>query len=206
MEIWLPDPSLPEPVSEVELETVMVLAPFIETMDEEDIQAAAPAEEDPDPFLIAAVNQSGSFFHPHPPVENERSSLASYPIPKRLTLRHVEGVGEGVSYGTDYSTLAILSSPEYREGHVLPMIDLRGHRFDNGMFAANIGVIGRYIPSAENTFCEMLGFNAYFDWREGFKMNYQQLGGAQGARKKMGVPREWICSHWTYAIYSDLRL
>jgi hypothetical protein len=57
----------------------------------------------------------------------------------------------------------------------MPILDLRGHRFDNNTYAANIGLGGRYIPES-GSFCQMLGFNAFYDWREGKKGNYNQLG------------------------------
>jgi hypothetical protein len=95
--------------------------------------------------------------------------------PKRVTLRHVEGWGEGVSFGTDYSTIAMLFAPDYRVGRVMPMVDLRGHRFDNNSYAANIGIAGRYIPSP-NTFCQVLGLNLFYDWRQGSLGDYQQIG------------------------------
>jgi hypothetical protein len=95
--------------------------------------------------------------------------------PKRFTLRHVQGWGEGVSFGTDYSTLALLFAPDYRVGRIMPMVDLRGHRFDNNTYAANVGVAGRYIPTP-NTYCQILGFNVFWDWREGHLGSYQQIG------------------------------
>jgi len=95
--------------------------------------------------------------------------------PKRFTLRHVQGWGQGISFGTDYSTLALLFAPNYRVGRIMPMVDLRGHRFDNNTYAANIGFAGRYVPTP-NTFCQILGFNVFWDWRQGRLGSYQQMG------------------------------
>jgi len=105
---------------------------------------------------------------------NDKPSSFSF-WPKRITLRHVEGWGEGVSFGTDYSTFAMMIAPDYRVGRVMPIIDLRGHRFDNNTYAANIGIAGRYIPSP-NTFCQILGLNLFYDWREGSLGSFQQIG------------------------------
>jgi hypothetical protein len=105
---------------------------------------------------------------------NDKPSGFSF-WPKRITLRHVEGWGEGVSFGTDYSTVAMMIAPDYRVGRVMPIIDLRGHRFDNNTYAANIGIAGRYIPSS-NTFCQILGLNLFYDWREGKLGSFQQIG------------------------------
>ena len=107
------------------------------------------------------------------PVEPKKGGYSFWP--KRVTLRHVEGWGEGVSFGTDYSTLAFLVAPDYRVGRVMPMLDLRGHRFDNNRYAANVGLAGRYIPKS-NGFCQILGFNTFWDWRQGHKGTYNQLG------------------------------
>ncbi len=95
--------------------------------------------------------------------------------PKRFTLRHVEGSGEKIGFGTDYTTAALMIAPDYRVGHILPILDLRGHRFDNNTYAANIGIAGRYIPSSD-TICQILGFNVFYDYREGRQGSYHQIG------------------------------
>ena len=105
---------------------------------------------------------------------NENPSGYSF-WPKRFTLRHVKGWGAGVSYGTNYTTAAMMIAPDYRVGRILPIVDVRGHRFDNDTYAANIGIAGRYIPSPD-TFCQILGMNLFYDWRQGRKGNYQQIG------------------------------
>lgn len=109
------------------------------------------------------------------PSEPQKECHLNFLIPKRITLRHVEGSGDGIGFNTDYSTLALLFASEYKVGHFMPMIDLRGHRFDNGHFAANIGVATRYIPQP-NAFCELLGFNLFYDWREGLHQSFNQVG------------------------------
>jgi hypothetical protein len=100
-----------------------------------------------------------------------------YPIPKRVVLSHNTGFGDdaGIGYGSDYTTLGIFFAPDYSAGSFFPLIDLRAHRFDNDTYAFDIGVGGRYIPSP-NSFCDILGFNVFYDWREGFLNQYNQLG------------------------------
>lgn len=101
-----------------------------------------------------------------------------YPLPKKITLRHIEGssrCGSGFALASNYSTLEMLIAPDYRAGHFLPMIDLRGHRFDNDTYGANFGIIARYIPE-DFTFCRMLGVNAYYDYRQGSIGYFQQVG------------------------------
>ena len=99
----------------------------------------------------------------------------SFFLPKRITISHVVGTGQGIGFGTDYSTVDVLFASIYRPGRFVPMIDLRGHRFDDNTYAANVGLIVRYIPEP-NTFCQMLGFNMYYDYRQGVKGHYNQLG------------------------------
>ncbi len=128
-----------------------------------------PFEIDSQP-LVADYFSSGNRAHD----ASKKPSGYSF-WPKRMTLRHVEGWGEGVSFGTDYSTCALFISPDYHVGKVMPILDLRGHRFDNNKYAANVGIGGRYIPES-GTFCQILGFNAFYDWREGHLGSYNQVG------------------------------
>lgn len=109
------------------------------------------------------------------PVKAEQPNL--WPLPKRMYLSHVEGVGEqsGISYGSDYSTLQLLLAPDFQMGQFMYMIDLRGHRFDNNTFSTNVGLGGRFIPK-ENSYCELIGLNTYYDWRQGFIGDYHQMG------------------------------
>ena len=100
-----------------------------------------------------------------------------YPVPKRAVLSHNGGYGDDatVGYGTNYSTLELFLASDYSKGSLYPLVDLRAHRFDNDTYAASLGVGARYIP-APNTFCEILGFNVFYDWRQGFLSQYNQLG------------------------------
>lgn len=110
-----------------------------------------------------------------PPPSQKESTPApetSFPILKRAWLSHIEGTGDGVGYMTDYSTAALLFAPDYSVGHTLPMVDLRIHRFDNNTYATNLGIVGRYIPES---FCELLGFNIYYDWRQGWLGQFHQI-------------------------------
>ncbi len=95
--------------------------------------------------------------------------------PKLLTLSHNQGWGHKINTLWGYSTFAVLFAPDYRLGHFLPMVDLRGHRFDNNTFAANLGVATRYIPECD-TFCELLGVNLFYDYRHGHQGNFNQIG------------------------------
>lgn len=134
-------------------------------------------EEEPLPASVIAIENS-------PPVQKSEVPIASaseakpnlYPIPKRIDIRHNQGFNQRSNFGTDYSTVAMLLASDYVQGSVMPMIDLRAHHFDNNRYAANVGVGGRYIPSSTNVFCELLGFNAYYDYRQGVQGHYNQVG------------------------------
>lgn len=112
-----------------------------------------------------------------PSTQKETQPGNRWPTPKRVYVNHIEGVGDqaSFSYGTDYTTLGVLFAPDYRLGEFMYMIDVKGHRFDNDAYAVNLGIGGRYIPAADS-FCQLLGVNAYYDWREGILSNYQQIG------------------------------
>jgi hypothetical protein len=104
--------------------------------------------------------------------ENDRKP---HPYVQRLTLSHVEGINAYTGYGTNYSSATCFLSPNYKLGHLLPFLDGRVHRFDNNTYGANVGIGARYIPKP-NTFCQLLGINAYYDYRRGHNWNYNQLG------------------------------
>lgn len=111
--------------------------------------------------------------------ETDLDQWESILVPKLLSIRHVWGDQQDLCmpFSTNYTTLQMEFAPYYCLGKMLPMLDLRGHRFDDNTYAANIGFIGRYIPDpSQNDFCELLGFNAYYDYRQGYIGYYNQLG------------------------------
>ena len=81
------------------------------------------------------------------------SSISSSYRPelKRAAFSYVQGSKSSlISYGSNYATMALLFAPDYTLGSVLPMLDVRGHRFNNDTYAANIGIAGRYIPATDS--------------------------------------------------------
>jgi hypothetical protein len=94
-----------------------------------------------------------------------------YFIPKRLSLRTIQK--KRIGYRRGYATADVFFAPSKISGHMHSMIDLRAHWFDNNTYAANLGLIERYIPSSS---CRVLGFNGYYDFREGSLGNYHRLG------------------------------
>lgn len=123
---------------------------------------------------LFAMNEPNTTPFTPPEIPTHRDT---FPWTKRLSLQHVQGTHEGVAYGTNYSTAAALFASKYHLGHTMPMVDARVHRFDNNTYAANLGLAGRYLPEP-NSFCEILGFNLFGDWRQGLNANhnYYQIG------------------------------
>jgi len=72
-----------------------------------------------------------------------------------------------------YTTLGLFALPEPYTNELVPFIDLRGHHFDCGRWAANAGIGGRYF------ICDWqlaLGANVYYDYREIRHGQFQNVG------------------------------
>ena len=95
-----------------------------------------------------------------------------YPNLKRIDFGHIEA--NGIYYPEGYSKCSLLFGPEYKIGSFLPLVEFRGVAVNNGKLAGNVGFIGRFLPKS---FCEVLGFNLFYDVRQGRKGNFQQVGG-----------------------------
>lgn len=107
------------------------------------------------------------------------------PLPRRLGLRAIER--GGIGYQKGYATFEMLFAPDAVPQRLLPMIDLRAHHLYDDTYALNAGLIGRYITAST---CQIWGFNAYYDYRQGHLGNYQQLG--------FGI--EWLCQTMEFRI------
>lgn len=78
--------------------------------------------------------------------------------PHRLELKHIES--KGIGYNQGYSSLDAFFTG--KEGDYIPFVDLRGHVFNDGKWATNVGVGTRYIF---DPCLWMVGVNGYFDYR-----------------------------------------
>ncbi len=87
----------------------------------------------------------------------------------RVAARHIEG--GGIGYNRGYTTLETFLAPDPNQCPVMPFMDVRGHVFDNGRWAANAGTGMRGIWG-----CRTYGINAYYDYRNTKKRNYNQVG------------------------------
>ncbi len=78
---------------------------------------------------------------------------------------------EGVGYGRGYTTLEGFLSPNWQRGFQ-PFLDVRGHMFDSGRTAANVGMGGRF-----NVFGNWAaGANLFYDFRDAKRLRVHQLG------------------------------
>ncbi len=78
---------------------------------------------------------------------------------------------EGVGYGRGYTTLEGFLTPNWQRGFQ-PFLDVRGHMFDSGRAAANVGMGGRF-----NVFGNWAaGANLFYDFRDAKRLRVHQLG------------------------------
>lgn len=87
----------------------------------------------------------------------------------RTAIRTIERGGIGYNHG--YSTLEAFFAPDPEQSTIVPFLDLRGHAFNNGYIATNVG-IGLRTMSGERVY----GVNAYYDYRNSQKKYYNQMG------------------------------
>lgn len=95
-----------------------------------------------------------------------------YPSAKqhfRLDVRHIEG--GGIGYKKGYTTFEGFFATNPSWSSLVPFLDLRGHVFNNGKFASNLGVGLRKSNS-----CHVFGLNAYYDYRKTTQINFNQIG------------------------------
>ncbi|MBS0615289.1 MAG: inverse autotransporter beta domain-containing protein [Verrucomicrobia bacterium] len=104
---------------------------------------------------------------PCPSVEKRSDHNSSYWI----KMRNQEG--NGVGYNQGYSSLDFFASPTNGWKGLFPFLDLRGHIFNNGKWAANAGAGVRWVGGHH-----VYGVNAFYDYRRPpHHYTYQQVGG-----------------------------
>jgi trimeric autotransporter adhesin len=100
--------------------------------------------------------------------ERSKEDCGAVEHAERVTLRHIEA--GGIGYNKGYSTLeGFFTNPHSLKTSVIPFVDLRGHVFNDGKFAANAGAGVRYLTS------RVWGLNAYYDYRNTHKIHYNQV-------------------------------
>ncbi len=76
---------------------------------------------------------------------------------------------QGIGYNHGYTTLEGFFSLPRSQQEFLPFLDLRGHIFDNGKFAANAGTGLRYLADSR-----LWGIYTFYDYRDTSSQHYNQ--------------------------------
>lgn len=87
----------------------------------------------------------------------------------RSTIRHIES--GGIGYDNGYTTFEAFLASDPGKGVLTPFIDGRGHIFNNGQWAANVGIGLRSV--LEN---RVYGINTYYDYRNTNRSGFNQIG------------------------------
>jgi hypothetical protein len=103
------------------------------------------------------------------------------PLPEHISGRHTEGKGLGYSKG--YTSLDLFLSQPFSQRRSVPFLDLRGHIFNDGKYAANAGLGFRYLYEH---FQQIWGINAFYDYFQTSQRPYNQVG----------VGLEVLAEHW----------
>lgn len=85
------------------------------------------------------------------------------------TLRHIEG--RGIGYKEGYTTFQTFLAKEPSQSIITPFLDARGHRFNRGKWAANIGAGLRSLWKNR-----IYGFNTFYDYRNTGHLHVNQVG------------------------------
>lgn len=91
--------------------------------------------------------------------------------PTYLYVSHVEG--DSIAFRNGYTSLGLFTVLGCQQCNFQPFIDVRGHIFNNGKKAANLGGGFRYFSCLRNS---VYGVNAYYDYREGRSRDFHQIG------------------------------
>ena len=104
----------------------------------------------------------------HIPLEKISSKKSLY---RRASLRHTEGSGRGYKGG--YTTLEgfLSPDPDTLPLNIMPFVDVRGHFFNKGKCAANVGIGIRKINESK-----IHGLNFFYDHRKTDEIKYNQVG------------------------------
>lgn len=92
------------------------------------------------------------------------------PAPEHISASHTEGKGLGYSKG--YSSLDLFLSQPFRQKTVVPFMDLRGHIFNDGKYAANAGLGLRWL---NRCYRQVWGVNWFYDYLQTSHRPYNQV-------------------------------
>lgn len=87
----------------------------------------------------------------------------------RIAVKHIEE--RGIGYDKGYSSLDGYLMPNW-DRKFLPFANARGHIFNDGKWASNIGIGGRFAPHDNWVY----GLNTYYDFRSATTLRGHQMG------------------------------
>ena len=87
----------------------------------------------------------------------------------RAAIRHIES--GGIGYEDGYTTLEAFLSTDPSQWSVTPFLDVRGHVFNSGKWAANAGAGLRALMGNR-----AYGINTYYDYRNTGRFHSNQIG------------------------------
>lgn len=87
----------------------------------------------------------------------------------RTTLRHIES--GGIGYNDGYTTLEVFAASDPGQWTIIPFFNGKGHVFNNGKWAANVGAGLRTLLGNR-----AYGINGYYDYRNARRFNSNQIG------------------------------
>ena len=90
--------------------------------------------------------------------------------PEKFAISHVEGKGLGYSGG--YTSFDLFLSQPLCSWTFIPFADLRGHLFNTGKCASNVGIGIRYLQESRET---IWGINSFYDTLETGHRDYHQI-------------------------------
>jgi hypothetical protein len=94
------------------------------------------------------------------------------PYPFNAYVSHVEG--SGIGYNQGYTSAGLLFTPTWKcQGNMQYFLDVRGHVFNNGKPAANVGIGARYLDHCSE---RIYGANIFYDYRQVHHDGFQQIG------------------------------
>jgi len=117
----------------------------------------------PAPVKSAAPRAAPSFY----------SLFSCEKVPNRSWLSAQHRESKGIGYNVGYSTLELFLGNPFC-ARTLGFLDLRGHIFNNGKWAANGGIGLRHGLESSPY---VVGINAYYDYREASHAHFNQVGG-----------------------------
>jgi len=115
-------------------------------------------------FIFCAVVLSG-FTTARAPMETCADGKEHY----RTTIRHIES--GGIGYEDGYTTFEAFFASDPSQWIVTPFLDVRGHVFNNGKWAANAGAGLRALWKNR-----AYGVNTYYDYRNTGRFHSNQVG------------------------------